>query len=318
MTSATAGAAGPPFFIVGAARSGTTLLRFMLDRHPDVAIPGESHFIAPMWARRRRYGRDDRIEDREAWLRDLLTLGTFRRWGLPVEAVRHELDPIDAPTFAQAIEAVFVACARSGGKTRWGDKTPDNVEHISLLARIFPKARFVHLVRDGRDVALSTIALRRLHRRAATAAYFWARAFRQGRGAASSLGPARYLEVRYETVLDDPEGEIRRLCRFLDLPFDPVMLEHDQHARDRLPERFRRLHPGVALPPTKGLRDWRRDMDRREVEEFEAIAGQDLLAAGYELSGRRIGQSARVRAWSRLISFAVAYVFRRMRSRREL
>jgi hypothetical protein len=271
---------GAPFFIVGAARSGTTLLRLMLDRHPEVAIPGESHFISPMWARRRRYGRGGRIEDRDRWLRDLSVQPAFRRWGLPTEAVRRELDAIPEPTFAQGVEAVFLAHAHSLGKDRWGDKTPDNVEHLPLLSRLFPEARFVHLVRDGRDVALSTIDLERLHRRAATAAHFWARAFRQGRAGSRFLGSERYLEVRYEAVLDDPESEVRRLCGFLDLEFDPAMLEHDPSASERLPAgRIRRMHGREALPPTPGLRDWRRDMRPSEVEEFEAVAGRELLAA---------------------------------------
>jgi hypothetical protein len=306
----------PPFFIVGAARSGTTLLRLMLDRHPEVAIPGESHFIPPLWARRRRYGRAGSIDDREAWLRDLSAQPAFRRWDLPIELVRRELDALPDPTFAQAIEAVFLAYAHSRGKERWGDKTPDYVEHLPLLAHLFPTARFVHLIRDGRDVALSTIDLQRLHRRAATAAYFWARAIRQGRTAARLLGPERYVEVRYEELLDDPEGEIRRLARFLDLAFHPAMLEHDREARERLPEGIRRIHGRLALPPTKGLRDWRRDMRPSEVEEFEAVAGRELLAAGYEPSGRHIGVLARARAWSRMIPFGLTYAVRLLRARR--
>lgn len=305
----------PPFFIVGAARSGTTLLRLMLDRHPEVAIPGESHFIPPLWKRRGRYGRDDRIEDRDAWLRDLSAQRTFRRWDLSPELVRQELDRIPHPTFAQAVEAVFLAYARSRGKTRWGDKTPDNVEHLPLLAGLFPQARVVHLIRDGRDVALSTIDLKRLHRRAATAAYFWARALRQGRAAAPSLGPGRYLEVTYETLVEHPEREIRRLAGFLDIPFHPAMLQHDREAGDRLPEGVRRLHSRVALPPTRGLRDWRRDMRPEEVEEFEAVAGRELLAAGYELSGRRFGLLVTARAWSRMVPFGLSYARSRVRGR---
>jgi Sulfotransferase family len=306
----------PPFFIVGAARSGTTMLRLMLDRHPEVAIPGESHFIPELWGRRRNYGTDGRVEDREAFVRDLSELRTFRRWDLSPDLVRKELEVLSDPIFAQAVEAVFLAHAHSRGKERWGDKTPDYVEHLPLLARLFPDALFVHLIRDGRDVALSTIDLERRHQKAATAGYFWARAVRQGMAAAAFLEPNRYREVRYESFVGDPEGQIRRLAEFLDIPFHPALLEHDRNAGQRIPEGVRRLHPNVALPPTRGLRDWRRDMRPEEIEEFEAVAGRQLLAAGYQLSGRSVGPIVRARAWGRMIPFVLDYLRRRLRRRR--
>lgn len=305
---------GPPLFVVGALRSGTTLLRVMLDRHPLLAIPPESHFVPVLWARRRRYGRNGRIEDRERFLHDLAADSRFRGWELPLDAVRRELALHQSPTFGQAIDAVFRAYASREGKRRWADKTPRYVDCLPLLARIVPEARFVHLIRDGRDVAISIVDLGRLHRRSATAAFFWARRVTNGRRAGVALGPKRYTEMRYEDLLDDLEGGLRRLCAFADLPFDPVMLEHDERAIQRVPARQRRMHARLALPPTKGLRDWRTQMPADELAEFEAIAGAVLVDVGYELASGPVGVGTRLRAWSRMLGLGTRVAGYRMRA----
>jgi hypothetical protein len=306
----------PPFFIVGADRSGTTLLVVMLDRHPDVAIPSEGHFIPPLWRQRRRYGADDRIENLDRFLYDLLSHPSFRHWSLPAESIRWELGSIECPQFAVAIAAAYAAFARSQGKTRWGDKTPEYVGHIPLLATLFPEARFVHMIRDPRDVALSTLDLNKLHRHAATSAYFWARKIRRAREAEKWLGSRRYHEVRYEALVSDPRSELQRLADFLALPFDERMLDHDPHSIERIPPRLRHMHSRLALPPTKGLRDWRTQMRPSDVEEVEAIAHAEMEATGYPRSMSNRSAMAGARAYSRLAGFAVRYV--RLKVRREI
>jgi hypothetical protein len=306
---------GPPFFVVAAARSGTTLLRVMLDRHPMLAVPGEGHFIPHLWSTRERYGRSGVVERPEVWLDDLARHPSFRFWDLPIAEVRAELGGRERLGFAEAVDAAYRAYARAHGKPRWADKTPDYIDHLPLLAGLFPNARFVHMLRDGRDVALSTIDLKRFHRHAATCAHFWSRqvggAMREG----EALGPDRYLELRYEDLIDDPERELRRLCAFGDLPFDEALLEHDAHDLEKLPERFRPIHSRLALPPTKGLRDWRSQMPRSEVAEFEAVAGPQLSAAGYALEAGPAGPWTRVRARWRMVGFAARYLRHRARAR---
>jgi hypothetical protein len=303
----------PPFFIVGADRSGTTLLLVMLDRHPDVAIPGEGHFIPILWRQRDRYGTDDRVEDVDRFLLDLAAFPTFRYWGLSVESVRRELQTEEPLTLTRAIEAAYRGYARSKGKARWGDKTPEYVDHIPLLAGLFPEARFVHMIRDPRDVALSSVALGKLHRHPATSAFLWSRKVRRGMEAAGLLGTNRYHELHYEALLDDAERELRHLTDFLALPFDARMLAHDPGAIEKVPARMRHLHSGLTLPPTKGLRDWRTQMPHRDVEEVEAIAGSLMNVVGYQTSTQGPHHAARVRAWSRLVGFGLRYARRRLR-----
>lgn len=314
----------PPFFVVGAARSGTTLLRVMLERHPAVAIPPESHFIPRMWEQRRRYGAEGRLERPGEFLRDLAADGRFRSWSLPVDAVREQLETIDRPTFADGIASAFRAYAKAHGKTAWGDKTPKYVDVIPLLAGLFPDARFVHMIRDGRDVALSVLDMERLHTRAATPARVWARQVRDGRQAGLAIGSERYTELRYEDLLQDQRGELKRICSFLGITYRAAMLEHAQDALASIPARQREMHQRLRLPPTKGLRDWRSQMSSQDLAEFEAVAGDQLDAFGYARATGPPSPATRVKAslrsvgfWGRYVKGRTRVAFRRRKRKRE-
>ncbi|MDQ3931556.1 MAG: sulfotransferase [Actinomycetota bacterium] len=305
----------PPFFIIGVDRSGTTLLRSMLNRHAQLAIPPESHFIPRLWRRRRRYGSKDRIDRTERFLLDLGSDERYRHWDLPLDAVRGQLVATAAQTFSEHLEAVFRAYARHRGKTHWGDKTPEYAHFVPLLAGLFPQARFVHLIRDGRDVALSMLDRHRtsthrtgktpLHRHSPSPAFFWSRRIRIVRRAVADLEVDRYCSLRYEDLLDDPEEQLRRLCQFIGVEFDPAMLGHDHTGLEGVPPSQRQAHPRLALPPTKGLRDWRRQMLPREVAEFEAVARRQLARLGYPVVSGSPTLTVRLRAWARVASFAI-------------
>ena len=140
-----------PLFVLGVSRSGTTLLRVVLDRSPGIAIPDESFFI-PLLARRHR---DD--VDLDRFLDDLSRLPTLVAWDLPLDDIAARLRP-DLRTGA-AIAAIYETYAARRDKPRWGDKTPMYMRHLSLLERLFPDAQYVHLIRDGRDAALSFLRM---------------------------------------------------------------------------------------------------------------------------------------------------------------
>src|SRR5919197_2678162 len=114
----------------------------MLDRHTQLAVPDESYFV-PQLARRHRGAIDP-----QGFVEDLRRLPTLRDWGVKPDDVAPRLR--EGMSAGDAIGAVYETYAASRGKERWGDKTPMYMEHVGLLARLWPEARFVHLIRDGR------------------------------------------------------------------------------------------------------------------------------------------------------------------------
>lgn len=283
-------------FIVARGRSGTTLLRAMLDTHPEMAIPNESHFVVQLARRRARYETAGGF-DVERFTKDLLSHWAFRRWGLPGEEVLAAYEAAPPTDSASAVRGVYAAYARHRGKERYGDKTPSYVLNIDLLASMFPEARFLHLIRDGRNVAMSYLDADFGSKTLGQAAIYWDRFVRAGREAGARLGPDRYRELRYEELVAEPERVLRDVCAFVGLSFDECMLRYFERA-DRLDSR-RSLdahHPNLFKPPTAGMRDWRRDLTPKHVAVFEALAGDLLDELGYERAARRPGLLASLRA----------------------
>jgi hypothetical protein len=185
--------------------------------------------------------------------------------------------------FADVIRGVFSAYARSRGKARWGDKTPDYVLHIGELARLFPDARFIHVVRDGREVAAACAEYGWVPS-AVSGAYFWRQRVARGTRSGRRLGPDRYLMVQLEQLIAGPEAALTRICEFLGERYESAMLEYPATVESRYPSHVtRREHRHLAHPPTAGLRDWRAGLSPRHQGLVEVACGRWLGRFGYPL-----------------------------------
>ena len=287
----------PPLLILGVRRSGTTLLRVILDRSAELAIPDES-YVVPQLAHRH-----PRTVDAAAFVDDLRRLPRLRELGIPPEDVATRLTT--GMTTGAAIAAVFETYAATRGKARWGDKTPLYMQHLRMLERLFPEARFVHLVRDGRDAALSFLAMAegvvtRTWAHPYDAAGFacqWRTEVEAARALGARVGSGRYLEVSYERLVAEPEVTVRAVSAFASLAYEPAMLDYvgNVDLQDK-PHQQRLAHP-----PTPGVRDWRTEMAPAEVARFEDVAGDLLVRLGYEVRGPTHPPSGSARA--RLASY---------------
>jgi Sulfotransferase family len=275
------------------------MLRAMLDSHPSVAVPHEAYFVVPALQRRAEYERAGGV-DRARLLADLGRDRTFTRWELDAGRVQAIAEDEALLTVPDVLAAVYRAYAEGVGKPHFADKTPRNVLHVGLLAAAFPDARFVHLIRDGRDVVPSLVGLEYFPDHFAEAVVYWSERVRRGRRAGRLLGPGRYHEVRYEALVADPEAALRGLCDFLDLPYAASMLEYHRRADDVVAA-VSELghHQGLWRPPTPGVRDWRASMSPHDQQLFEVLAGPTLDEFGYERSGAAPSWSARAEglAW---------------------
>ena len=284
-----------PLILLGVSRSGTTLLRVILDRSPGVAIPDESFFV-PLLAR--RHGR---AIDAERFLDDVSRIPTIRDWGVPVADVAGRIR--SGMLTGEAIAAIYEAYADAAGKPRWGDKTPMYMRHLALLDELFPGAQYVHLIRDGRDAALSFLQMpegsfTRTWAHPRTPAQFaclWRKEVNDARVLGRLVGAARYHEVRYEELVADPASAVRGICVFAAIPFEPAMLDYTRAVDVSGKPHQQRL----LTPPTSGVRNWQEDMSAEDAAAFESVAGDLLSELGYDvrIQSRSGARPALARGW---------------------
>lgn len=268
-----------PFFVVGHPRSGTTLLRFMLSSHPRLHIPEETGFIPFL------------VKDVNAPLgleqvRSILArLGKLNYlWDHLVDDVPAFYRSLPEPRLTYLLDALYRQQIAEYGASRWGDKTPTYVGYIPLLNEIFPTAQFIHVIRDGRDATLSALAKWPERGRYMDSYYLlanWVRNVRAGREDGPALGPSRYLEVRYETLVEQPQQVLEEILAFLGEELHPGMLDHTRLARKLGPGP--QDHVEVQQPiSTASVQRWRTEMTPFDQKLANHIAGDLLEELGYQ------------------------------------
>lgn len=195
-----------PIFIVGSARSGTTMLRLMLDSHPRISCGEETHFLQTLEPVTGRHWR------------------LVERYGFPKQYWDERL-----ATFYGGAMADYAA---RRGKERWADKDPSNTLLLPFVDRLFPDAQYIHLLRDGHDVVASHRDRWGYRSGARAARGAWKRYVDAARAFGAGLAPGRFHELRYERLVEDPETELRTLVDFLGEDWDPAMLAFDQADHD--------------------------------------------------------------------------------------
>ncbi|MBV8976736.1 MAG: sulfotransferase [Alphaproteobacteria bacterium] len=282
----------PAPFIVGIGRSGTTLLRLMLDAHRDLAIPGETHFLLPLARERVRPRSPEEFvalaTQSQSW--DNLTISA--------ESFAAIVDTVQPFTVAGGVRAFYRLYAARRGKNRWGDKTGVYLRAMDGIEKLLPEAHFLHLIRDGRDNALSFQGLwfgpgDDIEEQAR----FWVDGIRQARALGETL--KHYKEVRFEALVTSPRETLNDICGWLKLKFDPAMLAHETAAAERLAEyrkpfgssestpadmeTFRAIYSRAASPtdPARVAR-WKSEMKPDDRKRYEAIARPLLAELGYE------------------------------------
>lgn len=269
----------PLLFIAGAGRSGSTLLRNMLDSHPLVALPNESHFVVKTYSLLVGAGRAGDLD--LAW-EAIRRHRDFAGWSLGEEPVLALAAQHPPACYADLIRVIFAAYAKSQGKPFSADKTPANALSFPLLGELFTGSRFLHLVRDPRSVCMSTV-VQPWHRHGiAEAARTWAM-FASAVSDARRRMENRILELRYEDLLAQPETQLRNICSFLDISFDPLMLEYPRTARVPVGGHA----SGAWAPLNPVLRRWEAALSRNDVSVIEYLCRGQMERLGYRRAIRR-------------------------------
>lgn len=289
-----------PIFIVGANRSGTTLLRLILNAHPRLAIPEELDFFNP-WIAGHWH---DVAPNREAFCD---RVHGYLHTKLPSEAFEDvDLDTLEAAVVEQASTYDWRALyggmlqwwAHRHGKSRWGEKTPGNLFYVDTLRAMFPDARFIHLVRDPRPGVQSMqntsffgndVIINALNRR---------KYLREGLRRDATMPPDCWTRVRYEDLLTATEDTMQALCRFLGEQFTPSMLTYYEDAEQYMGTAAAQSFNRAARRPIDPTRAhaWRDSLPPSDAALIETLCGPEMEALGYSLDGR----SPSLSDWARL------------------
>ncbi|MPZ18419.1 MAG: hypothetical protein GEV06_10970 [Luteitalea sp.] len=270
-----------PIFIIGLNRSGTTLLRLMLDAHSRIAIPNESHFFIRYYERRAALGDLGEPERRLALVQEILAERYVQLWDRKLTPSDIDLDR--CTSLEETIRQLYLAYARTFGKDLWGDKTPEYATEAHILNRLFPDARFIHLIRDGRDVALSIIQQKWGPNDFVTAVRSWAEDVTWTRKMLGMLPADRCVELRFEDLVAQPEAELRRLTDFIGVEFEEKMLQYSEGAETKVGGNIRTpIHGHLSDRPlaTQALK-WMRTLSAADQAVAHELAGRALADLGY-------------------------------------
>jgi hypothetical protein len=292
-----------PVFVLGHARSGTSLTCRLLLDHLGVNFGTESQFIIRHYQRLRRYGdlRDDRrlrclLEEIS---RERFFERTRRNFGFVFD-VERAMRSIVNRTYTGVLHAIFDQFAIGKGMTRWGDKTPEYTRHLPVLRELFPTAQYIHVIRDGRDVALSAFNTGFGPKSIDEAAREWAEQLSTIAEFGASLPSHDFLTIRYEDLLRQPAATLQEIGEFLGIANNAALIEA---ATPALRAQVRGDNAGKSS----------RLLSTRETECFEALAADVLERNGYTL---RASRGARPVTWSESVRWRARGAWRRASNRR--
>lgn len=275
-----------PIFIVGAQRSGTTMLRLMLNAHSHIAIPFESDFIPKFYRRLDEYEDLHQAENISRLLGDIAAQPFVKKSNLVRS--RSSVLAQQPQSYSELIAAIYKVYAESEGKIRWGDKDPDYICEIDVLWNLFPRCQIIHIVRDGRGVANSLRKLEWGSRNLLKLARDWSWRVTLGHKMGMMVGPHNFMEIKYEDLVLAPESSLRRICDFLNDSFDQKMLSYHESAAAAMPQTSLKFHASSVRPPDPGkVNAWRHEMGLADQILFEEVAGRTLAEFGYVCEGRR-------------------------------
>ncbi len=289
-----------PIFIVGSGRSGTTLLQRMLRSHPRISSPtGESHFIIPLYRNQNQFGDLSKVENVRRVIEEMHSISReFMEedlQSLPYEpdVLAKTLVAMGATNIPKIITALFEKNMEGEGKARWLDKTPYYILHLDTILELFPTAQIIHIIRDGRDCALSMLQRKHdlkifnIHH----AAKIWSQFVDAGQEVGQNLSESTYHEVYYEDLLGDPKRAMKQVCTFLQEEYDEhvVNFEKSQDPNSKTPFLSRNIQ-------SNNTKKWRKRMTPWQIRVFERDAGDILARHNYAIvtSTTRLPLGARV------------------------
>ena len=271
-----------PIFIVGAPRSGTTLLQVMLSQIPGMHVTAETKFLILTKLRSKLLGS---LDDQRGFEQTLAAIRyNVCQWReLPVDLDRLEAELRDTPREYAALFDTLLFHIQQGrpGCRRIGEKSPNHIHFVEYLLKHFDDGQVINILRDGRDAFVS-------QREAfgtdlVGSAFRWRHYIRLHERFSSTLSPDQYTAVKYEDLVTSPESELKRLCEFLREDFSPELLEHHRRSDAGFTSNESHKHRTLEPVTTSRVRRYQKSLSSNEIAIYQTIAGSELSRLGYPL-----------------------------------
>ncbi len=246
-----------PVFLIGAERSGTTLLRLMLNHHPLLAFHFESAFVVQPFINGQGEPVGAQLRGYQDWLR---SSSGFKASGFVID---------ESLSYRDLVRSFLRQKVVFAGKPNVGMTIHKGFE---FLPNLWPKARYIHLIRDGRDVANSAVKMG-WYGNAWAASERWKRAMVSYHRLLELSPPENVIEVRFEQLVSDSKAELKRISKFIGIPYDQAFFDYENTS-------------SYSLPGRKKAANWRDHLDKRMIRGVEAEIGNLLQQYGYDLSGQ--------------------------------
>ncbi len=272
-----------PFFIIGSGRSGNTLLRSILSGNSDISIPPESYRIPFAIKKFHIFNNRDWEDLVSQVLKEFKDCKEFYTWEIDITDAQKRLENIadSKRTLSNIFDELFCTYTEkhSPGSKIWGDKTPMNTLYLDWIGTVFPRSKFIHIIRDGRDVASSYLKMER-YDTILEAANRWINSIESAQSFGSKI-KENYIEIRYEELVTKPEEVIKYTCDFLDIDYDSKMLDHTKQVK-KLGDTDKEHHSNLSKPiSSDSVGKWRNNLSESDQESITKLLHKHLQRLGY-------------------------------------
>jgi hypothetical protein len=284
-----------PIFIISSPRSGSTLLRLLLNTHSKIAIPPPGFMFPFFYPFMYSYGDLQRDENFHALVEDVLEHQRIKGWPDPIEPDEILAAEPDR-SFAGLYQTIHEIWGRRRGKYRWGEKTPRNSFWIGEILECFPTSQFLHILRDGRDVAVDWVENLDWPKNVYSTGLEWEEHIHAIQPWKDSLPEDQFLEVRYEDLVGSPPEVLGQICEFLGEAYEPDMLRYYASDEAQNWSESEGCHRMVSRPITDDyVGAHRKVLTLRDRQMLATAIGPTLVDCGYELdvAGRDISEQER-------------------------
>ncbi|MGI0107862.1 sulfotransferase family protein [Salinimicrobium sp. WS361] len=285
----------PSFFILSNPRSGSSLLRVICEAHPEVTVPPECGFIEWWYDKYKDWKIEDNEKERfNSFCFDLASSRKFETWHFSFSIFKKYVRICQPRNYSDLTALVHITFGLQKNKNLkvWGDKNNYYIHHIDLLLKLYPRTKFIYIVRDGRDVAASYIALKKINTESpyvpnlstdiAEIAHEWNDNNISVYESLSNLENERALILRYEDLVIDFKYSTETICEFLNIDFNPLMLEYykqNLEPKETLDWKKKTL----SKPDKLAIGKFKRELNKEQIEVINTIAKESLIRFNYEL-----------------------------------